>query len=224
MSATRGGELLERADHVLDHLRGDARVDADPEGPLGHDAAADVQLPDIALAAYDDAQALHDSVIANRRQYLDAETRRSGADLVADTAERDRLAGQRSDGMRLLASGGAIETLLELQRDVAKRQVRVEQLRHRYDNAVALESEQDELRLERQRLAAALTRDLAERQQIPRPAFVIFERLSQRLYADQQHGRLVINATDNGPDISVTIPRGRSKGSPTCRSTASTST
>ncbi|TCO58333.1 uncharacterized protein DUF2326 [Actinocrispum wychmicini] len=114
--------------------------------------------------------------------------------------------------MRLPASGGAAETLLELQRDVAKRQVRVEQLRNRYDNAIALESQQGELRLERQRLAAILTRDLAERQQVLRPAFVIFERLSQRLYADQQHGRLVVNATDNGPEITATIPRGRSKG------------
>ncbi|MEV8609470.1 DUF2326 domain-containing protein [Amycolatopsis sp. NPDC051373] len=175
-------------------------------------AAANVQLPDVALAAYDDVQAFHDSVIANRRQYLDAEIRRITAGLAANTTERDRLAEQRSDGLRLLASGGAAETLLELQRDVAKRQVRVEQLRHRYNNAVALESEQGELRLERQRLAAALTRDLAERQQVLRPAFVIFERLSQRLYADQQHGRLVVNATDNGPEISATIPRGRSKG------------
>src|SRR5262249_37364386 len=130
----------------------------------------------------------------------------------AHPAERDRLARQRSDGVRLLASGGAAETLLELQRDVAKRQVRVEQLRHRYENAVALESQQGQLRLERQRLAANLTRDLAERQQMLRSAFVIFERLSQRLYADQQPGRLVINATDNGPEISATIPRGRSKG------------
>lgn len=175
-------------------------------------AAADVQLPEVALAAYDDVQAFHESVIANRRQYLDAEIRRISTDLAGNTSERNRLAEERSEGVRLLASGGAVETLLELQRDVAKRQVRVEQLRHRYNNAVALESEQGELRLERQRLAAALTRDLAERQQVLRPAFVIFERLSQRLYADQQHGRLVINATDNGPEISATIPRGRSKG------------
>lgn len=175
-------------------------------------AAANVQLPDVALAAYDDVQAFHDSVIANRRQYLDAEIRRITTDLATNTAERDRLAAQRSDGLRLLGSGGAAETLVELQRDVAKRQVRVEQLRHRYDNAVTLESEQGELRLERQRLAATLTRDLVERQQVLRPAFVIFERLSQRLYADHQHGRLVVNATDNGPDISATIPRGRSKG------------
>jgi uncharacterized protein YydD (DUF2326 family) len=175
-------------------------------------AAAEVQLPQVALATYDDVQAFHDSVISNRRQYLAAEIRRINADLAANTTERDRHAERRSEGMRLLGSGGAVETLLELQRDVARRQVRVEQLRQRYENAVALESQQGDLRLERQTLAAALTRDLAERQQVLRPAFVIFERLSQRLYADQQHGRLVINATDNGPEISATIPRSRSKG------------
>ncbi|MBY8852876.1 hypothetical protein K7G98_33450, partial [Saccharothrix sp. MB29] len=134
-------------------------------------------------------QAFHDSVIANRRQYLAAEIRRITNELATNTAERDRLAEQRSDGLRLLASGGAAETLFELQRDVARRQVRVEQLRQRYENAVALESQQGELRLERQRLAAALTRDLAERQQALSPVFVTFERLSQRLYADQHHGR-----------------------------------
>jgi len=183
-----------------------------PTGLVELYAAADVQLPEMVLAAYDDVQAFHESVVANRRQYLAAEIRRIATGLTANSAERDRLAEQRSDGMRLLASGGAAETLLELQRDVTKRQVRVEQLRNRYDNAVALESEQGELRLERQKLAAALTRDLAERQQVLRPAFVIFERLSQRLYADQLHGRLVVNATDNGPEISAAIPRGRSKG------------
>jgi uncharacterized protein YydD (DUF2326 family) len=200
-------EYLAQLESNLDEVRS-----ARPTGLAELYAAADVQLPEVALAAYDDVQKFHDSVVANRRQYLAAETRRIASGLAGNSAERDRLAGQRSDGMRLLASGGAAETLLELQRDVTKRQVRVEHLRNRYDNAVALESEQGELRLERQRLAAALTRDLAERQQILRPAFVLFERLSQRLYADQHHGRLVVKATDNGPEISATIPRGRSKG------------
>lgn len=198
----------------LDHLRSNLDEVQNPQvtGLAALYAAADVQLPEVALAAYDDVQAFHDSVIANRRQYLDAEIRRITTDLADNTAERDRLAEQRSEGLRLLSSGGAAETLLELQRDVAKRQVRVEQLRQRYEKAVALESEQGELRLERQRLAATLTRDLAERQEVLRPAFVLFERLSQRLYADREHGRLVVSATDNGPEISATIPKGRSKG------------
>ena len=102
--------------------------------------------------------------------------------------------------------------MIELQRDLVQRQMRLERLREQYESAVALESQQGDLRIERQRLAAALTRDLAERQEALRPAFVIFERLSQRLYADDQHGRLVINASENGPEISATIPRGRSKG------------
>ena len=175
-------------------------------------AAADVQLPDIALAAFDDVQVFHESVVRNRRQYLDAEIRRINADLTTNIGQRDRLAGQRSDGLRLLSSGGAIETLVELQRDLVQRQIRLERLREQYESAVALESQQGDLRIEKQRLAAALTRDLAERHEALRPAFVIFERLSQRLYADDQHGRLVINASENGPEISATIPRGRSKG------------
>ena len=175
-------------------------------------AAANVQLPETALAAFDDVQAFHNSVISNRRQYLAAEIQRVRNELDAATNERDSLARQRSDGLRLLSSGGAMETLVELQRDLVQRQVRVERLHERYDVAIAMESQRGELRIERQRLAAALTRDLAERQQALAPAFVIFERLSQRLYNDEQHGRLVISATENGPEISATIPRGRSKG------------
>ena len=175
-------------------------------------AAAHVQLPGVALKAFDDVQAFHNSVVSNRRQYLASEIQRVSANLTSGTDERDRLANQRSNGLRLLSSGGAMETLVELQRDLVERQVRLERLRDRYEIAVALESQRGELRVERQRLAAALTRDLAERQQSLAPAFVIFERLSQMLYSKEQHGRLVINATENGPNISATIPRGRSKG------------
>jgi uncharacterized protein YydD (DUF2326 family) len=175
-------------------------------------AAANVQLPETALAAFDEVQAFHNSIISNRRQYLAAEIQRVTNDLNSAIDERDRLARQRSDGLRLLSSGGAVDTLVELQRDLVQRQVRVERVRERYDIAIAMESQRGELRIERQRLAAALTRDLAERQQALAPAFVIFERLSQKLYNDEQHGRLIIEASDNGPEISATIPRGRSKG------------
>ncbi|TCO58332.1 hypothetical protein EV192_105397 [Actinocrispum wychmicini] len=44
-----------------------------------------MQLPDVALAAYDDVQAFHDSVIANRRQYLDAEIGRITNHLATNT-------------------------------------------------------------------------------------------------------------------------------------------
>src|SRR5262249_13780809 len=101
--------------------------------------AAEVQLPEVALAAYDEVQAFHDSVIANRRQYLAAEIRRISTDLAGNTAERDRLAGQRSDGLRLLATGAAAETLSQPQPDAPRRQVRREPLRARPQNAVALE-------------------------------------------------------------------------------------
>jgi hypothetical protein len=40
---------------------------------------------------------------------------------------------------------------------------------------------------------------------------VIVPKRARRI-GNQQHGRLVNNASDNGPEISATIPRGRSKG------------
>lgn len=200
-------DYLAQLDHSLDEVQLDRAT-----GLADLYAAADVQLPDVALAAFDDVQAFHDSVIRNRRQYLAAEIARVNALLNANTTERNRLTQRRSDGLRLLSTGGAMETLVELQRDLARRQVHLERLRERYEVAVAMESQRGELRIERERLAAALARDLAERQHALAPAFVIFERLSERLYADEQHGRLIVRATENGPDIVATIPRGRSRG------------
>ncbi|WP_132119013.1 hypothetical protein [Actinocrispum wychmicini] len=57
---------------------------AEPDQGLAELSAA-VQLPDVALAAYDDVQAFHDSVIANRRQYLDAEIGRITNHLATNT-------------------------------------------------------------------------------------------------------------------------------------------
>jgi len=198
----------------IEHLR-EAMEEVRTETAVGLGdlfAAAEVQLPDVALAAFEDVQTFHDSVISNRRQYLSAELERVQGEVATAIQVRDDLARRRSDGMRLLSSGGAVETLLELQRDVARRQVQVEDLRRRYETARTLESEQGELGLDRQKLAMSLSRDLAERQESLRPAFVTFERLSQRLYSADQRGHLVVNATPNGPEITATIPRGKSKG------------
>lgn len=175
-------------------------------------AAARVQLPEVTLAAFRDVETFHESVVSNRRQYLAAELQRIENEVEVSVQERDDLARRRSDGMRLLSSGGAVETLMELQRDVVRRQVHVEELRRRYETARTLESEQGELGIDRQRLAMTLRRDLDERQEVLRPAYVVFERLSQRLYSPDQRGRLVVNATENGPEITASIPRGKSKG------------
>lgn len=198
----------------INHLR-EAMGEVSQEPTVGLQdlfAAAAVQLPEVTLAAFRDVQTFHESVISNRRQYLAAELERVEGEVEVATRERDDVARRRSDGMRLLSSGGALETLLELQRDVARRQVNVEELRARYETARTLESEQGELGIERRKLAITLGRDLDERQETLRPAFVTFERLSQRLYSADQRGRLVVNATDNGPEITATIPRGKSKG------------
>ena len=55
----------------------------------------------------------------------------------------------------------ALRPLVELQRDLVRRQVALEHLKAQYQAAVSIETQQSDLRLERQRLAATLARDLS---------------------------------------------------------------
>jgi hypothetical protein len=137
---------------------------ARPTGLAELYAAAEVQLSQTALAAYDDVQAFHDSVIANRRQYLAAEIRRITTDLITIPPS-----GTASPGSVPMGCGCSPA-------------------------------------------AAPQKRCWNCNGTSPGVKSVSNNSGTARLYADQQHGRLVINATDNGPEISATIPRGRSKG------------
>lgn len=196
-----------------------AQLRAEPEPDAGPDSdaidalyrAAGVQLPGIVLAGFDDVKTFHASVVANRRAYLAEETDRAAAELSAAEAERDRLTAERARRLRLLESGGAFETLLDLQRDLAGRESRLEALRSAYDNAVAAESEKVELKLARQQLEASLSRELNERSAVLGPAFVVFEQLSRRLYGERS-GSLTIAAGENGPEFRTALPRSRSAG------------
>lgn len=196
-----------------------AQLRAEPEPDAGPDSgaidalyrAAGVQLPGVVLAGFDDVKAFHASVVANRRAYLAEETTRATAELAAAETERDRLTAERARRLRLLQSGGAFETLLDLQRDLATREARLETLRNAYEAAVAAESEKVELKLFRQQLEASLSRELDERATVLGPAFVVFEQLSRRLYGERS-GSLTVAADENGPQFKTALPRSRSAG------------
>src|SRR6185312_6790661 len=64
-------DYLTQLEHSLDEVRLEHAV-----GLEQLYAAADVQLPETALAAFKDVQAFHDSIVSNRRQYLSAELQR----------------------------------------------------------------------------------------------------------------------------------------------------
>ncbi|TMR33327.1 ABC-three component system protein [Actinomadura geliboluensis] len=197
----------------LDKLGDDARTEPapDPERLRLLYELAGVELPGVALKSYEDVRAFHESVVSNRRAYLQEEVAATEARISRREREIKELDSRRSEIMVLLQAGGALETFSELQKELARREGEVERLSQRYATAEALESQQVTLGLERQKLQERLQRDFRERSNGLSRATVIFQEMSNSIYGDRG-GLLVISGTENGPQIGVTIDGERSKG------------
>ncbi|MEU3184826.1 ABC-three component system protein [Streptomyces sp. NPDC006923] len=197
----------------LDRLGDDSRNEPvpDPENlRLLYDLAG-VELPGVALAAYEDVRAFHESVISNRRTYLREEVVATEARIAARENEIRSFDTRRAEVMQLLKAGGALETFTELQKELGRRENEAERLSKQYQAAEALESQQVLLGLERQQLQERLQRDFRERSNSVDEAAVVFQALSHSIYGDRG-GLLAISNTDNGPKFSVGIDGERSKG------------
>lgn len=211
ISRTNDEITLDR--RYLDKLRDDSRneVTPDPENlRLLYDMAG-VELPGVALAAYDDVRRFHESVVTNRRTYLKEEIIAAEGRISTHEREIKELDTRRAEIMQMLKAGGALETFSEMQRELARREAEVERLSKQYQAAEALESQQVTLGLERQQLQERLHRDFRERAAKIDRAAVVFQELSETIYGDRG-GLLVISNTDNGPKFSVSIDGERSKG------------
>ncbi|MFE7004569.1 ABC-three component system protein [Streptomyces griseus] len=197
----------------LDRLGDNSRNEPvpDPENlRLLYDLAG-VELPGVALAAYEDVRQFHESVVANRRTYLHEEVVATEARIAAREQEVKSFDARRAEIMRLLQAGGALETFTELQKELGRRENEAERLSKQYQAAEALESQQVTLGLERQQLQERLQRDFRERSNSVDEAAVVFQALSHSIYGDRG-GLLAISNTDNGPKFSVGIDGERSKG------------
>ncbi|MFE5538854.1 ABC-three component system protein [Streptomyces sp. NPDC056492] len=197
----------------LDRLRDDSRSEQtpDPENLRALYELAGVELPDVALAAYEDVRRFHESVVSNRRTYLKEEVVAAEARISAREAELKAFDSRRAEIMQLLQAGGALETFTELQKELGRRENEAERLSKQYQAAEALESQQVTLGLERQQLQERLQRDFRERSHSVDSAAVVFQQLSHSIYGDRG-GLLAISNTDNGPKFGVSIDGERSKG------------
>jgi uncharacterized protein YydD (DUF2326 family) len=167
-------------------------------------------LPALVARRFDEVRAFHESVIRNRRNYL--ETELAAATERIEERERQKRAHDERRGriMEALRAGGALTHFSRLQAELTAREASVESLRQRFQAAQQLEGKKIELDLERGKLLVALQRDYSEREGALRKAIVAFENVSQNLY--ENAGRLEIEPTTNGPEFRVDIQGAASKG------------
>ena len=171
---------------------------------------AGVALPGLALRRFEDVRRFHESVVSNRKSYLQQEM----TDARQRIAQHERLQGEQVDRratvLNILRTGGALDHFSQLQGELTRLRTETETLRQRLRTAEALETGQTELKIERAQLLTRLRQDHHEQGELYKAAILTFEELSSNLY--EKPGSLTIRQEESGPKFEVRIHGEKSKG------------
>jgi uncharacterized protein YydD (DUF2326 family) len=171
---------------------------------------AGIVLPDAVRRRYEDVLKFHESVVRNRRSYLQGEHAAASERMTLRDVTRRRLDQRRSELMGMLKSHGALEQFVALQAEHGRLQGEVETLRHRFEAAAQLESTSSSLELDRGRLEERLRQEFGERSAVLDDAIRTFSDIVEDLYGEP--GQLEFHPTRNGPQVRIAIQGDRSRG------------
>lgn len=173
---------------------------------------ADITLPELVSRRYEDVAAFHESVVRNRRAYLDAEQLAARRRIDERGKEQRRLDARRSELMQILMSAGALEQFSALQSELTRREAALAELEEKRRTALALESGERRLTVDRAELEELLRRDHEEQQELVREAVLTFRDITIALYGTDGAGQLDIVPTADGPKFEPHLPGHRGTG------------
>lgn len=171
---------------------------------------AGVVLPDTVRRRYDDVLKFHESVIRNRRSYLQLEHAATSSRLAEREGKRVALDNRRSELMSMLKSHGALDQFVSLQAEHGRLQAEAETVRRRFEAATQLESTSSSLEADRVRLMDRLRQEFDERGDVINDAIRTFNNIVEELYGES--GQLEFHPTHNGPEVRIAIQGDRSRG------------
>ena len=171
---------------------------------------AGVLLPNNATKTYEDVRSFHESIIKNRKSYLEEELTSAQKRIDFRENEKLRLEKNRTEIMQILNSHGALDQFSKLQGKAGRLEADVESLRKKFETSELLESTKNELEIERNHLNLRLRRNFTEQTNQLSEAILAFEEISNRLY--ESAGSMTIDETSNGPIFKFPMQGSRSKG------------
>jgi len=171
---------------------------------------AGIALPDVVIRRFEDVEAFHHRLIANRRDFLAAEIGR----LRRAIAEREdsirTKSDERAEQLLVLQTHGALEEYTELQRAHTQLVAKMSDLEIQIGNLKRFESGQSSVKIEKEVLQQDARRDYDDRHRQREKAIALFNENSEALYSAP--GNLVINVGPNGFKFDVEIQRSGSQG------------
>lgn len=154
-------------------------------------------LPHTVSRRYEEVQAFHESVVRNRRSFLEQELGTVRERLNAINTERRVLDGQRSQIMQLLNETVALDTFLSIQRDLAKQESDVADLERRLEAANSISTISDTIKLRTAELVASVRTELNEREERLDESISLFSELGAEIYTDRE-ASLLVSPTSKG--------------------------
>ncbi|WP_328294397.1 DUF2326 domain-containing protein [Kineococcus sp. NBC_00420] len=164
-----------------------------------------ITLPDLVRRRFEEVAQFHESVVANRRSYLEGEL---AAARDTETLARQRVAdldSMRAEVMRALEAGGALETFQAMQKQVGDLEGREAELRERRMAVENLRNAQVHLTRESLALEETVRMDLSERRSQIADISSMFTRMAFELYGDRRPATLTIRETPAGYSFIPTI-------------------
>jgi uncharacterized protein YydD (DUF2326 family) len=171
-----------------------------------------VVLPDNVQRRYDEVSDFHQSVVSNRRRYLESEQSRLADQIASDRAALQELDDQRGQLMALLEAGGALETYNQLQRELGALSGRLAELEERRETVERWENANRHLQLRAAELELILSSDLHERSTQIESIAQTYSAFAYRIYGSQRPASLSIDPSRNGFRFSPTIGGDSSEG------------
>lgn len=199
---------------LLDQLQDSLEVERPPEFSdlKALYGEVNVLLPDQIARRFEEALEFHRVIVENRKAHLRSEIQSIEQRLEERNKAKAAMGERRARLMGILDRGGALEQYALLQEEYSRLQSDTETLKRQLLATERLERERTNAEIERRQLQERLRQDFRDRRNVLDEAIVLFEELSESLYARGRTGNLTIDATANGPTFNVQIDARRSRG------------
>jgi uncharacterized protein YydD (DUF2326 family) len=157
-----------------------------------------------------EAKSFHESIVQNRRLFLEAEIVQLKNGLIAQENEIKQKSDERADLMQLLESNGALEEFSFLQEKILEKKGKLEAIKEKIADIKEMSVHKKEIKASKIELETKLQRDYEQNRPAWEKAVTIFNENSLALY--DEPGNLIINTTDNGYQFDVEIQKSSSEG------------
>jgi uncharacterized protein YydD (DUF2326 family) len=172
----------------------------------------DIVLPDSVRRRFSEVAEFHQSVVNNRRRYLESEQVNLTEKIAADRLRLQDLDSRRSELMLLLQAGGALETYNQLQHEFGTIAGRLAELEERRETIERWENANRHLQLRSAELEVLLSSDLTERAAQVESIGSMFAGFAYRIYGGQRPASLNIDPARSGYRFLPTIGGDSSEG------------